>query len=97
MTADSGRLPAAPGSLTDTPETDRLEYEQECNFDVCWEDHARKLERQRDEARAAIKMCESAMIGHVSPKHPVWKAIAVLKAENDQTQQPPGAGTKINE
>lgn len=28
-----------------TPLTDKLELEQECNFDVSWEDHARNLER----------------------------------------------------
>ena len=34
-----------------TPETDKLEYEQECNFEVAWEDHCRRLETERDEAR----------------------------------------------
>lgn len=26
-----------------TPLTDKLEFEQECGFEVCWEDHARDL------------------------------------------------------
>lgn len=39
-----------------TPETDKLEYEQECNFDVSWEDHSRRLERQRDHLRKTLKM-----------------------------------------
>ena len=34
-----------------TPETDKLEYEQECNFEVAWEDHCRRLETERNEAR----------------------------------------------
>lgn len=31
---------------TPTPRTDRLEYEQECNFEVAWEDECRRLERE---------------------------------------------------
>ena len=31
--------------MSDTPRTDKLEYEQECNFEVSWEDHSRQLER----------------------------------------------------
>jgi hypothetical protein len=42
-TADS---PAAHGSEVPTPRTDRWEYEQECNFDVTWEDNCRLLERE---------------------------------------------------
>ncbi len=34
------------GTPSDTPRTDKLEYEQECNFDVGWEDHSRTLERE---------------------------------------------------
>jgi len=34
-----------------TPETDELEYEQECNYQVAWEDHCRKFETDRNEAR----------------------------------------------
>lgn len=30
---------------SDTPTTDRIEYEQECGYEVGWEDHARSMER----------------------------------------------------
>lgn len=41
---------------SDTPRTDRWEYEQTCNFDVPWEDHCRTLERELGEA---IKLIQS--------------------------------------
>lgn len=44
-----------------TPESDKKEYEQECGFEVMWEDFARTLETQRDEARAMIKGYESSI------------------------------------
>lgn len=46
-------------SDTPTPRTDKWEYEQECNYEVAWEDNCRQLERELAEAvkksRAATK------------------------------------------
>ncbi|GEM_PF-6584659 len=56
-TTASGPLPpTAPATVapSDTPETDRLEYDQECGFEVCWEEHSRKLERERNRLRKTI-------------------------------------------
>jgi hypothetical protein len=47
--------PPTCSASSDTPETDKLEYEQECNYEVCWEDHSRKLERQRNAAWKTLK------------------------------------------
>ena len=44
-----------------TPETDRKEYEQECNYEVCWEDHARDLERRLTIAREALEIARVGM------------------------------------
>lgn len=44
--------------MSDTPRTDKLEFEQECNYEVSWEDHSRQLEReiqQKDEQIAALR------------------------------------------
>lgn len=49
MVSHSSPLPC---SGSDTPETDRLEWDQECNYDVPWEDYCRRLERERNAARA---------------------------------------------
>lgn len=32
--------------MSETPKTDRWEWEQECNYDVPWEEHCRELERE---------------------------------------------------
>ena len=45
-TSDEAVDRAAHGSEVPTPRTDRWEYEQECNFDVAWEDNCRLLERE---------------------------------------------------
>jgi hypothetical protein len=49
-------------SDTPTPRTDKWEYEQECNYEVAWEDNCRQLEREladmtkrRDELLASLE------------------------------------------
>jgi predicted nuclease with TOPRIM domain len=37
--------------VSDTPKTDRWEWEQECNYDVPWEEHCRELERENAELK----------------------------------------------
>jgi len=51
-----------PLPVSNTPRTDKWEYEQECNYEVAWEDNCRQLERelaeitkQRDELLQAIE------------------------------------------
>ena len=43
---------------TPTPRTDKWEWEQECNFDVPWEDHCRTLERELAAAKAELQEVE---------------------------------------
>jgi hypothetical protein len=53
--AAQAEVPGATCSASDTPITDRLEHEQECNFDVGWEDACRELERESTRLRKALK------------------------------------------
>lgn len=47
LLADAAKgLRSKPMSDTPTPRTDAWELEQECNFDVPWEDNCRQLERE---------------------------------------------------
>ena len=55
-TTDGGLQSATCSPSSDTPETDRLEYEQECNYEVCWEDHSRNLERERNKYLKALRL-----------------------------------------
>lgn len=68
-------------SASDTPRTDRWEYEQECNYDVPWEDHCRELERENGRLLAALQECIlfTAMAQPVTPtgKEDQKKALAV--------------------
>ena len=45
-TSDEAVDRAAHGSEVPTPRTDKWEYEQECNYDVPWEENCRQLERE---------------------------------------------------
>jgi hypothetical protein len=42
-------------SDTPTPRTDKWEYEQECNYEVAWEDNCRQLERELGQAHDKIE------------------------------------------
>ncbi len=39
-------MPTDPNDVTETPRTDKQEYDEACNFDVPWSDFARQLERE---------------------------------------------------
>ncbi len=46
--------------MSDTPKTDRWKYEQECNYDVPWEDHCRELESGNNALASAARLaCEN--------------------------------------
>jgi len=50
---------SSPIPTSDTPRTDKIEYEQEFNFEVDWEEHSRKLERELNEAKSQLNFLES--------------------------------------
>lgn len=50
-----------PGTKPETPLTDALEFQQECNYDVCWEDHAREQERRAIAAEAEVGRLRAAL------------------------------------
>ena len=54
-------------SDTPTPMTDAWEHEQECNFDVPWEDNCRQLERELAAANERIRRLEEALEFGVGP------------------------------
>lgn len=71
-----------------TPETDKLEYEQECNYEVAWEDHCRRFETERNEARKQRDELLAAIAAHRSKALPgedfdqeLWQTIANVKGE----------------
>ena len=75
-------------SKSPTPETDMLEYEQECNFDVSWEDHSRKLEIQRDILRKTLEKVLSSASPHPKENqsmHEAWKEARMILAQNQSS------------
>jgi len=55
-------------SDTPTPRTDKWEYEQECNYEVAWEDNCRQLERELAESQEDAK-AHKQMLQNLSKTH----------------------------
>ena len=91
--AGSSRTTCSP-SLT--PQTDRREYEQECNYEVCWEDHSRKLEKMLTRADGLLRRAIVMVDGWAEAEQWCNELIDMQSPEN-AIGHTPGANGKANE
>lgn len=76
-------------AVSDTPKTDRFEYEQECNFDVPWEDRCRELERENNRLRAdlqSVAECAYNNRSHQTMRDTAWTALNSVHSVNSVSQ-----------
>ena len=76
ITSDEAVDRAAHGSEVPTPRTDKWEYEQECNFDVSWEENCRELERETSALHKEIELLADGL------RLAIWLA---HKGKNDKS------------
>lgn len=66
-----------------TPQTDRREYEQECNYEVCWEDHSRKIEKMLTRADGLLRRAIVMVDGWAEAEQWRNELIDMQSPEND--------------
>jgi septal ring factor EnvC (AmiA/AmiB activator) len=74
-------------SDTPTPRTDKWEYEQECNYEVAWEDNCRQLERElaeaMDDANAYKQMLQNLSKTHAIERAELDRSFQFLTKQRD--------------
>jgi hypothetical protein len=73
---------------TKTPETDAHQLKPEMAYDRLWSDFARKLERERDEARNALRLAESAAVAAFNERDILTRENERLHAHLDELTAP---------